>query len=231
METTTGQLQAEPDALPVPAWIAPILQRECDARDQRRRQFQDEMRGAADAINKRLGFLGIVPLRPAEWTPQSGLRRAVLLEPGHCDVDEWGVEVGWDHGIVLYAYHSDGVTHEIGALNTVQDAADARRGPRAVAPEPPDNGQLAQEEIDTAARLDPDDYDAGEVAILAGIRALARAVLALNDTIGRLGVRQALRQAAALGAIPLDEVGLTPEEKQLLGVIFPRQDAPADTPQ
>lgn len=216
---------------PVPSWITPILAREAEKRVEARTQRDDEGRYAAISINRYLGLLGIEPLSPAEWTPETGLKKAVLLEPGHCDVDEWGVRVGWDGEVTLYSCTADGAEYLFGPLNSVQDASDARRGPRAVKPEAPDHELLAEQELERAAQLNADDYDAGELAALSAIVGLARAVLALNGTVSRLGVRQALRQAAALGQIPLDQVALTADEKRLLREIFPPAYADADAEQ
>lgn len=210
-----------PTVPPVPAWIKPILQGEAEKRAKDKQEHEDTFQYVAGAINRRLASLGIEPLSPAEWTRETGLKKAVLLEPGHCDVDEWGVSAGWDGEITLYSCTADGTEYPFGPLDSVQDASDARRGPRAVKPEPPDHERLAEEELARAAQLNADDYDAGELAILSAVVGLARAVLALNDTVSRLGVRQALRQAAALGQISLDRVRVTAEEKRLLRELFP----------
>jgi hypothetical protein len=214
----------------VPAWIKPILQGEAAKRDEAKQQYEDVGRHAAEAINRYLASLGIEPLRPAEWT-QDGLRYAVLLEPDHCGVDDWGVQAGWNGEVCLYAVRPDGVERYFGPLNSVQDAADARRGPCAVKPEPPDHERIAEDELCSAALFNPGEEDPFEVAFLAGIRGLGHAVLALDETVSRIGARQALRQAAALGEIPLDRVRLTPQEKTLLRDLFPptaADDAPAD---
>ncbi len=205
---------------PVPAWIKPVLQDEAAKRDEVRREREDVGRHAAASINRYLEILGIVPLSPAEWT-QDGLRNAVLLEPGQCDVDEWGVQVGWTDEIVLYAVDENGIERIFGPLNSVEDAAEARRGPRAIPPAPRSRELVAEDELHRAFHSNTGDEDPFEVAFLAGLRAQAHATLALNDTLSRLGVRQALRQAAALGEIPLDQVRLTHEEKRLLQQIFP----------
>lgn len=217
-----------PDPLPVPAWMEPILQGEAEKRAKDKQEREDTFQYVAGAINRRLASLGIEPLSPAEWTRETGLTKAVLLKPDHCDVDEWGVSVGWADEITVYSVSDGGTEYAFGPLNSVDDAADARRGPRAVKPEPPDHERLAEEELARAAQLNADDYDAGELAILSAVVGLARAVLALNDTVSRLGVRQALRQAAALGQIPLDLVALTTDEKRLLREIFPPAYADAE---
>lgn len=219
---------------PVPSWITPILAREAEKRVDARTQRDDEGRYAAIAINRYLGILGIEPLSPAEWTPSDGLRKAVLLEPNHCDIDEWGVRVGWDGEITLYAVDGEsGIERIVGPLNNIEDAADARRGPRALPPEPMNHELAAEEEVQAARHFHVADEDPFEVAFLAGLRAQTHALLALNDTVSRLGVRQALRQAAALGQIPLDQVALTTDEKRLLREIFPPHyaDANADAEQ
>lgn len=221
-----------PDPLPVPAWMNPILRGEAEKRAELTRQNEDTWRHAAGAINRRLASLGIEPLSPAEWSRETGLIKAVLLKPDHCDVDEWGVSVGWTDEITVYSVSDGGTEYPFGPLGSVQDASDARRGPRAVKPEPPDHERLAEEELARAAQLNADGYDTGELAILSAVVGLARAVLALNDTVSRLGVRQALRQAAALGEIPLDQVALTAEEKRRLRELFPHAaTAAADTGQ
>ena len=213
----------------VPAWIKPILQGEAEKRGEAKQQYEDTGRHAAEAINRYLASLGIEPLRPAEWT-RDGLRYAVLLEPDHCGVDDWGVQAGWNGEVCLYAVASDGVERYFGPLNSVEDAADARRGPRAARPEPVDHEWTAEDELARAVHFTVDDADPFEVAFLAGIRGLVHAVLALNETVSRIGARQALRQAAALGEIPLDRVRLTQSEKTLLRDLFPPtdvDDAPA----
>lgn len=209
----------QPEEFPadVPAWIRPLLERAAAQRENEDKLREKGGRWAADAIHRRLAGLGIEPLSPAEWTP-GGLRKAVLLHPWQLDADEFGVRVGW-HGehIALYAYDSDTQTeHYVGPLNGIEDAANARRGPAPAQPAAVDHADLAARHLVDAGRASGDYLDTYQSSSLSATCAVAEALLALNDTISRLGLRQALRQAAALGAIPLDEVALTPEEKRLL---------------
>lgn len=212
--------------IPVPAWLAPILA--CEA-DEAQRLGQHGER-AAGAVNRRLADLGIEPVTPAKWVPHA-LLNAVLLRPDTVDADELGVRAGWhgDH-VALYAYdpHTR-VEHYVGPLHTAQDAAAARFGPRHAQPAPVDHAQRAEEHLNDASRVGGEDLDPFETALLEATCAQARTLLAVNETLSRIGVRLGLRQLlreAELAGQPGAQ--LTDGERRLLSELFPRSPAAAD---
>lgn len=219
MDTEYGH---EESSRAVPAWIAPILQRESEAAGLAERHRENQGHRTAEVINQRLACLGIEPLSPARWV--HGLIKAVLLEPGDFEPDDdgFGVRAGWhEDGVALFAYNPDTrVEQYVGPLDGVEAAANARRGPQhAPEREPTDHVVSAENWLYDAGRVSPDDVNRFQWAILASGQALAEALLAINDTLSRIGVRQALRHTAVLASIP-DGVD---SETRLWDALFPGQ--------
>lgn len=207
---------------PVPAWLAPILQRQAAQESERAKRHQYDSHHLAGVINRRLASLDIDPLNPATGDPH-GLSKALLLKPGTCDDGGWGVRAGWheDH-IALYAFDlDDEVEHYVGPLETVEDAADARRGPHATRPERADHAEIAEAHLNTALYTLSDVEDSAQQAIVAAGCAQAHAVLALNETVSRIGARQAVALAARLAILPSLASRLTSAERRLLDDLNP----------
>jgi hypothetical protein len=224
------QPEREAPAAALPAWIAPILRRERALADERIGRLRSDREQLQFTVNRSLIELGIIALRPAQWAP-NGLIKAVLLEPGQAGDHVFGVRAGWheDH-VALYAYDpGTGDEHYVGPLESVEAAADARRGPVAAAPAPVDHEAEAEQHLRSAAAARTDALDPDEKAALDLMAAQARAVLALNATLSRRNVYAAL--AAALAARPApaaQDAAAAAREGRLLEAIFPeRAAAPA----
>lgn len=202
---------------PVPAWLAPILQRQAAQESERAKRHQYDGHHLAGVINRRLASLDIDPLSPAAGDSH-GLSKALLLKPGTCDDGGWGVRAGWhENHVAVYAFDlDDEVEHYVGPLETVEDAADARRGPRATRPEPADHAEIAEAHLNTAVHALSDVEDSAQQAIVAASCAQARAVLALNETVSRIGARHAVAMAARLTTLTRVASTLTPGEQRLL---------------